>query len=179
MKKIIFSKEGSLTIDATITLTFFLFAVLFFMNFGAIFRAQNYVQHGLLQTSKFVSYMSYQYELYDGSSDFVNSVFSLKDIISDIVPGDVPNDIRKYYKDGNVSEMLEAAWIYCCSSNNNTWMENKEKYRISGITFEDSVVDAESILINAQYEIDLPFAFFGFKQAALSEQVKSAKWGHE
>ena len=52
--------RGYLTVEATITLTAFLFMMMFLMNMGQIYRTQNYVIHGLLQSGKSVAFSSYE-----------------------------------------------------------------------------------------------------------------------
>ena len=53
--------EGSLTIEAVIALTAFLFFMMFMANFGHIYRVQNFMAHSLAQSGQMVAFSSYAY----------------------------------------------------------------------------------------------------------------------
>lgn len=71
------SENGILSIEASIALSVLLFFVFFLMDFGMIYRAQNYIAHGAVQTTKTLSYKSYEYNTIQlGSTELALSIMS-------------------------------------------------------------------------------------------------------
>lgn len=176
------NEEGSLTIEATLTLTCFLFFVLFLMNFGRIYQAQNFMNHSMLQSAKNLSYLSFQYEKYaESGSDDYDAVTNFLHLITQGFRSAIRWNgdailLESYYKSGNCADAARLAMQYCGARDKENWDKLCSAYYIQEIDLSDSEITDNDIVLKATYTIKLPFGFFGFDQVELNSEAKSAKW---
>ena len=166
--------RGYLTVEATITLTAFLFMMMFLMNMGQIYRTQNYVIHGLLQSGKLVAFSSYEYNQY-------SAVETIAKVIEMLSMGEVgaDNEMAAYCKTEQYDKAVKKAFGYCVGGNPAQTDIILKKYGveggIDGIKLANKK-DSKNILITAEYDIQLPFAFFGFDHVTMHQRVKCGLW---
>lgn len=175
--------DGYLTVEATITLTIFLFFMMFIiMNMGQIYRAQNYVTHGLLQSGKLLAYNSFAYEdpsVAEVLADLVETV--LYKISAFWGANWFANDnmMKLYWNVGGYNTAVKEAFGYCAGASPGETDATLRQYGLSqgidSITF-DVEKDDDSLLIKAEYDITLPFSFFGFDHVTMHQQVKCGLW---
>lgn len=174
--------EGYLTVEATISLTVFLFFMMFVMNLGQIYQAQAYVAHGMLQSGKLLAYNSYDYDDVTATEAAVDIVQSVFNVISSAWGANWfanDNRIKLYWNTGLYSSAVKEAFGYCAGENPAVTAETLKKYGLAdGIDTIRFTAKKEGgkLLIQANYQIDLKFAFFGIKNITLHQQVKCGLW---
>lgn len=178
MKK---NDRGYMTVEATISLTAFLFFMMFIMNMGTIYQTQNYVVHGLTQTGKFLSYKNYEYK---NRNDFENTyiIFAKSfgsfgsDMISD-------NQIELAWEKEQYAQAVKNSFAFCAGKSKADTEKSLKKLGlekgIDSIDFSktDKTENKIDLLIDAKYEIKLPFAFFGLDKVTLHNQICCRLWG--
>lgn len=167
-------EKGYLTIEATISLIAFWFFMMFIMNMGQVYRAQNYMNHGLLQTGKMLAFSSYDYKHFSLSESVIDGMAQLFNF-------QVGNDPILYndWRGENYNKAVIRAFGYCAGENeektNDTLKQYGIKDGVNSITFQTNV-SSKDIEITAEYQIQLPFAFFGFDHITMHQQVKCGLW---
>ncbi len=156
--------------EATLSLTIFLLFMMFMTNFGQIYMAQEYVTHGLLQTGKMLSFSSYQYSQ-------ISAVNFLNQVMDILNTGSIneAQGIEASWRTGNYSSAVQKAFPYCAGGTAENNRESLKRYGISSIAF-DAEVEGSDLTITATYKIDLVFAFFGYEQVTMRQQVKNGLW---
>lgn len=175
-------ENGSLTLEATLTLTFTMFLILFLLNFGRVYQAQNFMRHSMLETSKMLSYFSFQYEMYPSrdSEDYnkvVNFMRQVKGAGTSIWHGNLDaSALENAYKNGDCSQAAEIASRYGGAVNKDERNKQLLQYYITEIDYSESTFGSGDILLDASYTVTLSFPFFGYDKVTLHQQAKSAKW---
>lgn len=171
MKK---NAKGYLTVEATVTLTAFLFMMMFLMNMGQIYRTQNYVTHGLLQSGKLIAFSSFEYKQYSAIETIIK-------VIEMLHMGEVgaDNEISAYCRTEQYDKAVKKAFGYCAGKNPQETNDILKKYGvengIDGIKLTNKK-EGKNIVITAEYQIQLPFAFFGYDHVTMHQQVKCGLW---
>lgn len=168
--------EGYMTVEATVSLTIFLFLMMFVMNFGQIYSAQNYVNHNLYQAGKMVAYFSFDYDDRSLAEDIVSfmkvllgetmlgkarsiegSWVSTVLLDCDTIDYSRPVQIAFDEIDPNMSAMLQM-------------------FKIEEVCIDKAEVDGHDIDISATYRINLYFGFFGKDSIDMHQHVKCGLW---
>lgn len=160
--------------EATITLTVFLFMMMFLMNMGQIYRAQNYVIHGMLQSGKFLSLSSYEYKQISAT----DALFKLNEKLNLGVFAR-NRDMEWYWKTAQYNKATEQAFSYCAGGSPEKTDETLKKYGLKdgmdSMAFNTDC-DSDNLTITAEYQIELPFPFFGFENIKMHQRVKFGLW---
>lgn len=176
--------DGYLTVEATLTLTMFLFFMMFIvMNMGQIYRAQNFVTHGLLQSGKVLSFNSFKYEDPTTGEVIVDVLESVLNEIStfwgaDWFDSNVKDDIVKaYWVTGNYNGIVKEIFPDC-TAGADTDAILKQYGLVNGVESIkfDTKKEGNDLVIGAEYDVQLPFRFFGFDHVTLHQQVKCGIW---
>lgn len=166
--------KGYLTVEATITLTVFLFMMMFLMNMGQIYRAQNYVTHSLLQSGKMLSFSSYAYKQISA----VDTIGKLVKMLQLCEIGD-DGEIELYWRTAQYEKAVKRAFGYCAGENPEQTDAVLKQYGLKNgmdsLTFK-TVTASKDLNIVVEYQIELPFAFFGFDHITMHQQVKCGLW---
>lgn len=164
------NNEGYLTVEATLSLTAFLFFMMFIMNYGQIYMAQSYVTHGLLQTGKLLSLASYEYDQ-RSTADAVGNILEIMCV------GNISKaqDIEGNWRLGNYTNAVDKAFPFCAGRSLEENTAACKRYGIKSIKFEADVKESD-LTITATYQVDLGFPFFGYDQVTLKQQVKNGLW---
>lgn len=166
--------KGYLTVEATISLTIFCFFMMFILNMGQIYRTQNYVNHGLLQTGKMLSFACYDYS-------HVSVTESIFDALCELFNFNSGTDLtlRADWEGERYDKAVERAFGYCADVNPQKTNETLKRYGLingmSSINFT-AAVSSGDLEISVDYQIQLPFAFFGFDHVTMHQQVKCGLW---
>lgn len=167
--------NGYLTVEATIVLTTFLFFMMFLMNMGQVYRAQNYVAHGLLQTGKLLSFSNYDYNV--SVTEMLTTI--TRDSLLD--SGVSSKELMSSWGFGNYTNAVKTAFLYCAgidpAATNETLIEYGLKNGIDTIDFLGTGKEDGDLVIQAKYRVDLPFAFFNIDHIDLKQQVRCGLWG--
>lgn len=180
MKK---KSDGYLTVEATISLTIFLFFMMFIiMNMGQIYRAQNYVTHGLLQSGKMLAINSFSYDdpaISEVIVDVVESVLHRVSVFWGANWFANDNIMKLYWNVGGYHTAVKEVFGYCAGASPDETNAALKRYGlangIDSIDFDVEKGDSD-LLIKAEYEITLPFRFFGFEHVTMHQQVKCGLW---
>lgn len=165
--------EGSLTIEAVIALTAFLFFMMFMANFGHIYRVQNFMAHSLAQSGQMVAFSSYAYSkdcLISDAMDLLNQFGMLPGIPIDGL------EIRNAWKAKNYPEAVQYAFQYCTGGDKDSTDALLEKYGIESIDFTGTDAPKDNIKVKAKYTVHIPFAFFGIEQVDMHQQIVCRRW---
>ena len=171
-------QEGILTLEASISLTIYLFAMMFLVNFGQVYRAQNYMAHGLLQTGQMLAFSSYEYGADTTISKLGDGFMRLFSLV-----GNTPDrsDIKLAWKDGRYPEAAKTAFGYCAGKDVAETDKYLKQYGISGgiesIDFSKTTcLNGKDLCIRAEYRVDLPFAFFNVSYINMHQQIVCGLW---
>lgn len=172
-------KKGSLTIEASIALVAFIFVVITILSFATVYRAESIVSHATLQTSQSMAIESYYRETISGN-DTAKTWSTLVKFASFLgfdaahaddayaSLGDKGTDMYKIVKD---------TFAYAIADDVNEADRILEDAGIpdglDGIDFSYSSITGSNIIINARYEVELPFSFFGEQTVTLSKSAKT------
>ena len=166
--------DGYLTVEAPISLTIFWFFMMFIMNMGQIYRAQNCINHGMLQTGKMLAFASYDYNHYSISESIIDNAAQLFNF-------HVGNEQILYnaWQNADYESAVKRAFGYCADVNPQKTNETLKRYGlVDGMdSIEFMAVSVGGDLdIAVKYDIELPFAFFGFDHVTMHQQVKCGLW---
>lgn len=173
-------KKGSLTIEASIALTAFMFIVVTILSFSTVYKAQSIVSHATLQTSQSLAVESYYRETISksGSADLLSKLIKFAGFLgldggSGIDDGyaslgDAGTDFYKIVKETFAYSIAEDI-----TSADQLLKKAGIEKGLDGIDFTYSSVSGGDIIINAQYEVKLPFSFFGERTVTLSKSAKT------
>lgn len=173
-------KKGSLTIEASIALTAFMFIVVTILSFSTVYKAQSIVSHATLQTSQSLAVESYYRETISksGSADLLSKLIKFAGYLgldggSGIDDGyaslgDTSTDFYKIVKETFAYSIAEDI-----TSADQVLKKTGIEKGLDGIDFSYSSVSGGDIIINAQYEVKLPFSFFGKRTIILSKSAKT------
>ncbi len=180
-------QEGILTVEAAISLTIYLFAMMFLVNVGQVYRAQNYMAHGLMQTGQMLAFSSYEYgkdttisKLCDGFMSLVSHLFSLVggSILDDSILDE--SNIKQAWKYGRYTEAAKTAFGYCAGEDTAATNKYLKQYGISGsidsIDFSKTCRKGRDLCIQAEYTVKLPFAFFNISEIKMHQQIVCGLW---
>lgn len=162
------NEKGFMTIEATISLTVFLFFMMFVMNIGHIYQVQSHMTHGALQTGKYLAFSSFSYEQIS-VSDLVLDLFSL-------MGGSDKTQAKVFWKKKNYSEAVNTIFPYCIDESLDKAKETLEKYGVSAVNFEGTTVENNDLVMNMTYDIELPYRFFGYDKITMHQRVVCGLW---
>lgn len=168
--------EGYLTVEATLSLTIFLFFMMFLTNYGQIYMAQNYVTHGLLQTGKMLAMSSYEYEQ---DTTFAGAVTDILTFLFGKERDAAEESAKvqwKYGSDTDKKAAVETVLPYGTAANPSEFAEGLKRYGINNVVMENAVIDGNDLIITTKYEVKLAFAFFGYEKIEMHQQVRSGLW---
>lgn len=160
-------EQGILSVEASIVLVLLLFFTLFIYNFGYIFRAQNYMAHGTLETAKSLSYKSYQYKVEE--SEYVLEV--AKSVISFFGYESDEGIIKQQWKASNYESAVATFFKSCYTTD-----DILEEYHIKNVTFAGTTVKDGKLTVLCTYQVDLPFKVFGLDYIELHQEAKMGLW---
>lgn len=178
------NKKGSLTIEASIALTAFMFIVVTILSFSTIYKAQGIVGHATLQTSQSLAIDTYYRETMSAPGATGSTAYSISMLIK--FAGLLGFDNTASWDDGYASlgdsgtdfyKIAKEAFAYSIADDVDSADEILEDVGIvdglDGLDFTYSSVTDGNIIINVQYKVKLPFSFFGEHTMALSKSAKT------
>lgn len=164
-------ENGYLSVEASISLTLFLFMMMFMMNFGQIYRIQNYVNHNLFQAGKMVSFYSFDYDERVFSEDVVTLIKSLSGASAG-VEGEWVKQVLLSREQKDYSNCVKLAFDNLDENVKATLTE----YGVEDVSIEEAAVTDHDIDITASYTIKLRFQFVGIKSIVMHQHVKCGLW---
>jgi len=178
--------RGSLTIEASLALTAFIFFIMMFLGFNTVYRVQGVVSHAALQASQSLAINSFMRETV-GSGKTVKSIENIASFAEFFLGSDMTFDdgFESLGSDNiNLSSQIKTQFVYAIASNeidaDNKLKKLGVKNGLQGISFSESKVENSKIYIRVKYTVELPYNFFGVKEVVLykttvSKAMKSIK----
>ena len=177
------SEKGILTVEATITICAFMMFMMFMLNFGQLYRVQNYVAHRTLDAGRMLSFCSYDYENSTESSNimsFLTSILTMSLGTDNLYKtGYIEDAVRSAIKaETNLNASLsgEGASISLFNSTVDEQLRAMGVQNgLGGLEIEASEIDGD-IDIKVTYKVELIFKFFGISEATMHQHVRCALW---
>jgi len=176
-------QEGILTVEAAISLTAYLFAMMFLVNVGQVYRAQNYMVHGLVQTGQMLAFSSFEYGLDNqnrGNITLDDLVDAGKRLFGQLSGSTGAHDIKKSWRSGRYPEAAKLAFGYCAGRDAGETDKYLKRYGITGgvdsIDFAETCCAGKDLYIRTQYRVELPFAFFNISHIDMHQQIVCGLW---
>ncbi len=160
--------KGYMTIEATIALTTFLFFMMFVMNIGHIYQVQSYVTHGALQTGKCLAFSSFSYD----QVSFLNELQKL----GLLLVGSDSSGVEYSWQFGDYSNAAEKMFGYCAGGNPTDTQAQLDEFGVTSLDFSETTVEDDDLILKMKYDIELPFAFFGYEKITMHQQVTCGLW---
>ena len=165
-------QKGSLTIEASIVLTCFMFFLLTFFSFGRIYKAQNIMSHATIQCAQSMAIESYFRETVAST----NAGTAIK-WISQLTGDNAVTDSMLSYSEVDMGSVVKGNFAVAIAGDteeaNKILRANGVKDGLNGISFERSVVSGDDIIIYVTYTVELQFPLFGKDEITLTKAAKS------
>lgn len=178
------AKEGALTLEACLSLTLFMFLILFLYSFFAIFEVQTKIHHTLLQAAQSMSLDSVATERLKGD---VSDLFDIAAVIgfnsANVGPEFVSPD-NWYDNENGIADAVEERFVaYLSAGDSGKADEMLKSLRVqgglSGLDFSQCKVDKNgNIDLSVTYTVEYLFDFKGFNMdpLELTSTASSRKW---
>ena len=175
-------ERGSLTIEASIAFVIFMFLVIFFLNFGKMYIAQNVIGHATLQTAKNLSVQTIYSDAATGSKtgiiiedadaviNFMSRILGGTPVTSNMFNSIDVDDVEAIVSD-EFRKVLSADDAGMDMDSYLKWCGVKNGY--SGISFKGSKMkDLEDVYVKTSYEVELNCPLIGTKKVKLFQVGK-------
>lgn len=173
------SKKGSLTIEASIAMTAFIFIVVTILSFATVYRAQSIVSHATLQTSQALAIESYYRETISkaGSADLASKLIKFAGYLGFDFAGYDDGYASLGNEGTNLYGIIRETFAYAIAEDVDEADRILEDVGIpgglDGIDFLYSSVHGSDIIINVRYKVKLPVSFFGESIISFSKSAKT------
>lgn len=186
-KKIRKREKGSLTVEASLVLTFFIFVIMLFLSFGRVFRAQNYVSHALMQTTQAIAqdyYIMEKAQNVTRAGKFNNAILELLAGIEDITSITDINQqflMQIHWSDANSGLEADAFRKYAKwtlgDDIDDTLKEMGIDAGLNGLEIQESSIEASGdVYVYVKYQVKLLFPYLGFKTVELEQKARAKIW---
>ena len=173
------SQKGSLTIEASVALTAFMFIVVLVLSFATVYRAQSVVSHATLQTSQSLAVESYYRDKISntGSGETLSMLVKFSTFLGFDAAGFDDAYAPLGDKGTNLQKIVRENFAYAIADEIDKADEILEGLGIpdglDGVDFSLSAASGGDIIVNVQYKVKLPFSFFGERVISLSKSAKT------
>ena len=176
--------DGVLSIEAAISLTMLIFVVMFVLDIGYIYRAQNMVYHAMLQTAKTASL--YDYEVNGVGEPATEQVINQFMSLIGIGTNSVEEQLKQAVKNENVPQIAQIIFKGSVAEKQDEAKYVLNEYNVKKINFEKSKFVEEwidntkdkDIVIVAEYEVRLVVPVFGLESIHIKQSTRSRLWGY-
>lgn len=166
-------EKGVLTIEATIVLTTMIFFMCFLLNFGYIYRAQNFMMYAVQETGKELSFMSYRYGL-EKDNTFQQAALGLMSLLGYESPNTV---LMNAWNSKNYVSAVDQCFQAVSGGLNQNYQKQLERYNIASYSITKANVDnANNLDIIVTYTVKLPFPLFGYEKMDLHQEALFQLW---
>ncbi len=170
-------ENGILTIEAAISMTAFLFFLLFFMNFGKVYMAQNMIAYGTYEAVKAISLDHYVAEA-EGSTQVGELVSSIQEM--DTGDTDLDNGEIFLLENGSIDALARENFIRAIAASGDTGADRLLKAvgienGVNDIHFTCKLTD-KIIFIDAECRVKLMFPMLGVDSVEIMHHAGSRLW---
>ena len=175
-------QSGVLTIDATLSLCMVMMVVMFIINMGQIYQAQNVIYHTMLQETKAMSVYSYKDQLSVTETEtLVNNILELfngKEENTGVAFKTAWNDKDiKHAAELLFPEYLAGAGDDCGTKADEILKQYGLENGMDDLDFSGSKInDDGDIEIHAKYKVQLIWPLFGIEELELKQSTLARKW---
>lgn len=170
-------ESGILTIEASVSMTAFIFFLLFFMNFGKVYMAQNMIAYGTYETVKAISLDHYVAEA-EGNTQIGELVSSFQELITGVT--DLDNGEIFLMQGGSIDALARKDFIRAIAVSG----EEEADRALKAVGIEDGVDGinftcdfANGIIsIDAECKVKLMFPFLGVDSVEIKHHAGSRLW---
>lgn len=192
MREKIKSEKGLLSLEACISVTIFIFMMLFLYSFFVVFEVRNEMGHVALATANSMSIDAYENDTL-GKSDTIGQIFY--NVYGQVTSNQNDfTDSRKWYdnstvtdEDDNVMQSAEFAdavktrfIAYLASGDTDRADEILKRYHVvdgvNGLDFSESYVSSGKLYLSVKYEIEYEFNVFNLGKNKFEHKVCSKLW---
>lgn len=173
MGKKLKSEKGSVTIEASICLTIFVFFIMSFLSFGQIFSVQNKIDHAVNETAKNASVDSFWRKKFNGTQlqqNLQDIQALIKNFDSNYSTSTKYTTYSQLNDEDKLTDEIESQFVYFLSGGDKNADLDKlmKKNNISSLEFKDVSLDDGVLSISLEYTVKPQFAF-------LDREVKMQK----
>lgn len=170
-------ESGILTIEATVSMTAFIFFLLFFMNFGKVYMAQNMIAYGTYEAAKAISLDHYVAEA-EGNTQIGELVSSFQELAAGIT--DLDNGEIFLLQGGSIDALAREDFIRAIAAGGEPEADRVLKAvgienGVSGIDFTCDLANG-NISIDAECRVKLLFPFLGVDSVEIKHHAGSRLW---
>lgn len=181
------SERGSLILETTIVLPFFIIAIVFVMGIFNIVQAQNQMTHTLVQMATSMSMDSYLNEKVNSLSESNPQLTGLDDIFIELKRGALAEDpyfsskADWYSETGTgANEVARKRFIgYLTGGDEDKAIERLEALGVvdglSGVEFEVKT-EGDDVTITIKYTLQFWADFYGIGKIPMEQSIKVKKW---
>lgn len=180
-------QKGSITLETTIVLPFFIFMFLMIFGLFSIVSAQNQISHALIQSSKSMSLDPYYYERVKSAGEDDTAFWgSLSDAILDLISlNDDKHFLSQtswYKNDGDSTSVARDRFVGYLAGGDEKEAEAILKNLgvvdgLKGIKFTTAVHEDKTMTITIDYTLQYVLDAFDMGQIPMSQSVKVKLWG--
>lgn len=178
---------GSLTVEACLVLTFFIFVIMLFLSFGRVFRAQNYVAHSMMQTTQAIAQDYYIYEQAEKGTKLGSGVSAMLDLLNAITDLAPLKEIKQMVqekigwddKKADMSAMVFRRYAKLTMGDDidSVLQELGVDGGLSGLEIEELTMDASGdVYAYVKYRVKLLFPYLGFEDVELEQKARAKVW---
>ena len=172
-------ENGSVTLEASIALTIFIFLMLFMYSFLVVFEARNHVAHTMLAASNSLGFDSFATETVKESSA-QELLYKLYGKMAD--SNGTYIDTSKWYDDEKkIQQTVKQRFLYYLSGGNEAEADRILKQLnivggFDGLDFSGCKVDGDDLYIEIKYTLDYEFKVFALDTMEMSHSCCSKLW---
>lgn len=190
MKSLCKKERGLLSLEASISLTIFIFLMLFFYSFFIVFEARNIMAHTLLATSKSLSLDSHESEVFDKSGDLSQIFYGIyNNTINASSKGytstnnwGVDTDLGNEEQKAELANLVKQRFVAYFSDGNtskaNELLKNRYhvKNGLNGVDFSETKIVDGKLYISMKYTLEYEYQVFGKGDLTLKQSCCSKLW---
>lgn len=178
-------ESGVVTVDATISLCLTVFLMVLIIDVGAVYQAQNYTYHGVLQTTKALSVYVHRIDIReDADSELETLVKNMLKSINVLQDTQEEKVSRLWQKDkvGNARQIAEMMYPVCLAGDMENANRQLQQYGIAdglhGMDFTGTTIDTnkQQLIVKAKMRVNFPLPVFGFAYIDLEQSACARLW---
>lgn len=192
MKKKVCEEKGLLSLEASISLTIFIFLMLFLYSFFVVFETRNEMGHVVLSTANSMALDAYENTILGDTDKVQGLLYELYGQVAN--PNGGFTDYRDWYdsatetdENGNTVlsdtflEAIKSRFIsYLANGDNNLAKEKLKKYHvkddIDGLDFSGSHVTDGRLFLKVRYALEYEYNAFGLGEISFEQSACSKLW---
>lgn len=180
------SQRGSLSLEASIAVTIFIFFMLFLYSFFIVFEARNEMAHVLLSTTNSMALDTLQSEKLDGSDDLTSIIYEIYSYVSEEDEGFVEDsnwgkvDVKASESSTFKELIKERVVAYLAGGSETEANAILERYHImgglDGLDFSNSYISSGNLHISVKYTIEYEYNMFDLGKLEMEQSACSKLW---